>query len=90
MATDYKALAIKARDNKSKPLGNITEDAATVLLQALEEQDVATLRLVKADFPTEWNKCYQKGKNGHHYFKKEYYDALKTLANGDLTSTEEL
>ena len=87
--TDYKKLAETARAAIATPLGDMTEDVALVTLTALQGQDLNTLRLIKADFPTQWNKYYQKGKDGKHYWNKVGFDALKALSNNEL-STEEL
>ena len=87
--TDYKKLAETARASIATPLGDMTEDVAVVTLTALQGQDLPTLRLIKADFPTQWNKYYQKGKDGKHYWNKTGFDALKALSNSEL-GTEEL
>ena len=88
--TDYKALAKTAREALTTPLGDMTEDVALVTLTALQGQDLPTLRLIKADFPTQWNKYYQKGKDGKHYWNKTGFEALKALSGGDLAGSEEL
>ena len=90
MATDYKALATAARTAQATPLGDMNEDVALVTMEALKAQDIATLKLIKADFPTQWAKYYQKGKNGHHYWNKEGYAALQTLINGELSTVDDL
>ena len=89
--TDYKKLAEKAREAIAKPLGDMDADVAVVLLTALQSQDLPTLRLVKADYPTQWSKYYTKGKDGKHYWNKEGYNALKKLAEiDDLSGDTEL
>ena len=88
--TDYKKLADKIRTELETPLGDIDEDIALVIIEALKSQDITVLKIVKADFPTQWNKYYSKGKNGKHYWNKEGYDALNALIKGNLSGSEEL
>ena len=91
MATDYKKLAEAKRTEAKTPLGDMDQDVALVTMEALKSQDIATLKLIKADFPTQWNKYYQKGKNGHHYWNKEGYNALTQLiGTDDLTTVDDL
>lgn len=86
--TDYKKLAETARATIATPLGEMDADAALVTITALQSQDLVTLRLIKADFPTQWNKFYQKGKDGKHYWNKVGFDALKALSGDELQDNE--